>query len=72
MNPIDNMWSEVKRAIQETWHVLTPRYSDELWTLVSDAWVEVASFTRYIRSLIESMTRRIKSVFEAEGVWTYF
>jgi len=56
MNPIENMWNEVKTTMQETWPVLPPRNSDELWALVSDMWDEVASFTRYIRSLIESIT----------------
>jgi len=56
MNPIENMWSEVKRTMQEIWSVLPPRNSDELWTLVSDAWDEVASSQHYIRSLIDSMT----------------
>jgi len=36
MNPIENMWSEVKRTMQETWPFLPPRNSDELWALVSD------------------------------------
>jgi len=48
MNSIENMWSEVKRTMQETWPVL-PRNNDELWAFVSDAWDEVASSTRYIR-----------------------
>jgi hypothetical protein len=56
MNPIKNMWSEVKRTKQETWPVLPPRNSNELWTLVSEAWDEVASSQCYERSLIESMT----------------
>jgi len=72
MNLIENMWSEVKRTMQETWPVLPPRNSDALWALVSDAWVEVASSQRYIRSLIESMTRRMKSVVEGEGFWTAY
>jgi len=72
MNPIENMWSEVKRTVQETWPVLPLTNSDELWTLVSDAWDEVASSTRYIRSLIESMTQRMKLVVKAEGFWTYY
>jgi len=38
MNPIKNMWSEVKRTMKETWPALPPRNSDELWALVSDAW----------------------------------
>jgi hypothetical protein len=48
----------VKRTMQETWPVLPPRKSDELRSLVSDAWDEVASSQHYGRSLIESMTRR--------------
>jgi len=55
MNLIDNMWSEVKRTMQETWPVLLPRNSDELRTLVSDAGDEVASPQPYVRSLIASM-----------------
>jgi transposase len=65
MNPIENMWSEVKRTMEETWPVLPPRNSSKLWTLVSDVWDEVASSQRYIQSLIDSMTQRMKSVVEA-------
>jgi acyl carrier protein phosphodiesterase len=72
MNPIENMWSEVKRTMQETWSVLPPRNSNELWVLVSDTWDEVASSQRYIRSLIDSMTRRMKSMVEAQGFWTSY
>jgi hypothetical protein len=57
MNSIENMLSEVKRTMQETWPVLPPRKNDELWTLVSEAWDEVALSQHYVRSLIESMTR---------------
>ena len=71
MNPIENMWSEVKRTMRETWPVLPPRNSDELWALVSDACDEIASSQRYIKSLIESMTR-MKSMVEAEGFWTSY
>jgi len=70
MNPTENRWLELKSTMQETSLVLPPINSDELRTLVSDTWDEVASSQRYIRSLIESMTRRMKSVVEAKGVWT--
>ena len=33
MNPIENMWNEVKRTTQETWTDLPPRNRDELWTI---------------------------------------
>ena len=64
------MWSGVKRTMQETWPVLPPRNSDELWGLVSGTWDEVALSQRYSQSLIESMTQQIKSVVEAKGFWT--
>ena len=72
MNPVENKWSEVNRTMQETWSVLPPRNNDELWTLVSDTWYEVALSTHYIRSLTESTTRWMKSVVEAEGFWTSY
>jgi len=72
MNTIENVWSEVKRTMQETWCVLPPRNSVELWTLVSDVWDEVASSQLCIRSLIESVTQRMKSVVEAQGFWTSY
>ena len=58
--------------MEETWPILPPRNSDELWALMSDALDEVGSSTRYIRSMIESMTGRIKSAVEAEGFWTSY
>jgi hypothetical protein len=71
MNPIENMWSEVKK-MHETWPDLPPRNRDAVWTLVSDAWDEVASSQRYVRSLIESMLRRKRSVVEAQVFWTSY
>jgi hypothetical protein len=72
MNPIGIMWSEVKRTLQETWPVLPPRNSNKLWTLVLDTWDKVALSQRYVQSLIESMTQRMKSVVEAQGFWASY
>jgi hypothetical protein len=71
-NPIENMWSEVKKTMPETWPDLPPRNRDALWTLESDAWDELASSQRYVRSLTESMLRRMRSVVEAQGFWTSY
>jgi hypothetical protein len=43
MKRIENICSEGKRTMQETWPVLPPRNNDELWTLVSDTLGEVVS-----------------------------
>jgi len=56
MKPIENMWIEVKRTVEETWPVLLPRNDFELSTDVSDVRDEVASSQHYVRSLIESIT----------------
>ena len=53
--------------MQETRPVLPPRNSDELWTLVSDAWDEVASSQHHIRSLIETMTQQMTPVVMHRG-----
>jgi hypothetical protein len=65
MNPFDSMWSEVQRSMQGTWPVLIPTNNNELWAILMGLCDEVSSGKRYIRSLIESMTRRMKSVVEA-------
>jgi hypothetical protein len=57
MNPIENMWSEVRKTMQKTWPDLPLRNRDAFWTLVSDAWDEVASSQRYVQTLIESLPR---------------
>jgi hypothetical protein len=70
MNPIENMLSEVKKIVQETWPEIRARNKDALWNLVSDSWDQVASSQRYVLCLIESIPRRMRSVVEAEGFWT--
>jgi len=72
MNHIENMWSEEKRTMHQTRLFLSPRNSDELWALVSDAWDEVASSRRHIPPLIESATLKMKSLVEAQGFWTSY
>jgi hypothetical protein len=45
--------------MQEIWPDLPPRNRDALWALVSDAWDKITSSQRYVRSLSESMPRRL-------------
>jgi hypothetical protein len=67
---MENIWREVKGEMQETWPVLPASRSDERWSLVSDAWDEFA-LSRYGRSLIQSMTRRMKEVVEVQVFCLY-
>jgi hypothetical protein len=64
MNHIENMWSEVKKTVQETWRKICPRIKDALQSHVSDAWDEVASSQRYVRHLIEFVPRRMTSLVD--------
>jgi transposase len=36
VNPIENMWSKVKKTMHKSWPVLPLRNNDALWTLLSD------------------------------------
>jgi hypothetical protein len=51
---MENIWSEVKRGECRNPGLSSLRNSDELWTLVSDVWNEIASSQLYIQLLIES------------------
>jgi len=55
--------------MQEMWPALLSRNSTEVWTIVSGAWDEVALSQCYVRSLIKSMTRQMKSTVESQGFW---
>lgn len=72
MKPIKNMWSEVKKTMQETRSEQPRRNRDDLWTLASDAQDEVASPQYYVRSLIEYMLRQIRSVVDSQGFWMFY
>ena len=70
MNPVENMWSETKRQCSTLGLSSLSKMAMTFGPLCH-AWNEVALSTRYIRSLIEFMTRRMKSVVGAEGFWTF-
>ena len=72
MNLIENMWRKVDMTMQATCPVLRARNSSQLWILVSDMWDEVASSQCHIRSPIESVTQKIKSVVGAQEFWTSY
>jgi hypothetical protein len=67
MNAVVNVWIEVKRIVQETWPVLPPRNSDEVWTVVSDIWDEIAASQCYVLSPIVSVTRSQWSKHRGSG-----
>lgn len=65
---MENMWAEVKRTLRDSWpEADPPRTQDDLWDLVSDAWLEVGEGDRFVSRLIDSMPRRMERVINAEG-----
>ena len=42
LNPIENMWAQVKRHMCKNWPNPPPRCPDDLWKLVQDAWDAMA------------------------------
>jgi transposase len=63
LNPIENLWAEVKRKV----HKRQPRPTNlvQLERYVRDAWKAIPKTT--IKNLVDSMPRRIQAVIAAEG-----
>ena len=58
LNPIENMWDNLKRAIQDK----NPKNTEKLWKSVKEAWNEIPC-ERFI-TLFDSMTNRCKAVIK--------
>jgi len=61
LNPIENLWSEIKRRI----HNDKPTSLPSLERCIKRAWKSVKP--EMVKNLIESMPRRIKAVIQANG-----
>lgn len=68
LNPIEHLWSHVKRKLNE---FETPAKGiNELWERVQKVWNEIDKLT--CLNLIRSMPLRIKAVLKAKGKWTNY
>ena len=63
MNPIENLWSQMKTAIQRRPHRPTNR--DELCQAVQEEWANINLFD--VRHLVLSMRRRCSALVNAAG-----
>lgn len=72
LNPIENLWAEVTRTLQENWPDPPPRRSDDLWELVLNAWEDIAQGQRFVAALVDSMPRRLQAVINANGGHTRY
>ncbi|KAJ4445846.1 hypothetical protein ANN_12531 [Periplaneta americana] len=73
MNPIQNLWAEVKRILRSNWAEQPPvRTPEELWDRVLDAWEEMPKNLDLFHNLVDSMPRRMRAVVDAGGLWTRY
>lgn len=66
INPIENLWVDVKKAVQAA----KPTNLKQLWEIVKTAWASISS-ERYQR-LVESMPRRMTAIINNKGHTTKY
>lgn len=66
LNPIENLWNEVKRKIANTNH----KNRDELWNAIQKAWYAIPVET--CQKLVDSMPRRCEAVLKSNGFPTKY
>jgi hypothetical protein len=68
LNPIEHLWSHLKRKLAE--YDVAPRGMLELWERVEKEWNEIE--VEVCQNLIESMPRRVAAVLKAKGGYTKY
>lgn len=63
LNPVENLWADVKRRIAQRGEDITTK--DELWRAIEEEWEATPRDT--CRKLISSMRSRLKAVIKARG-----
>ena len=75
LNPIEHVWNLLKRLVWRKWisqkrNVNKSVSTEDLENLVRDAWVSMNP--AHLRSLVESMPRRVEAVISAKGGHTKY
>lgn len=68
LNPIENLWSIVKRRLGQ--YDTPPTNLDMLWQRINYEWKQIPH--DILHNLVESMPRRILSVIKNKGLWTKY
>ena len=63
LNPIENLWDEIKRSVKN--EKRKPKNLNELERLVKKTWRSIPQDK--IKRLVESMPRRVQAVIDANG-----
>jgi len=68
LNPIEHLWTHLKRKLAQFEH--PPGGINALWLRVQEVWNEIPPLV--VQNLIESMPRRIQAVKRAKGGHTKY
>ena len=68
MNPIENLWSILKRRLEKYNNL--PSNVHELWERTQQEWYNIEP--QIIKNLIDSMPRRLKALKRSKGKWTKY
>ncbi len=68
MNPIENLWAEVSRTMNES--VIQPTNVPELRQAIIDVWDAIPIDT--VTSLVDSRPRRVQALYRARGGHTKY
>jgi transposase len=63
LNPIEHVWKRLKVLVNERPN--RPTNAEELWVALREEWLKID--INFINSLIDSMPRRTRAVYEAQG-----
>lgn len=66
LNPIENLWADVKRAVAKQ----NPTNNNQLWEVVKDSWRNISR--ERCQNLVDSMQRRCSAVLKSRGYTTKY
>ncbi|GBB89824.1 hypothetical protein RclHR1_16660001 [Rhizophagus clarus] len=62
MNPIENLWDELKRQVRA--HTPLPKNREELWEILQEEWFNI-EVDKY-QNLVSSMPRKVATVIASK------
>lgn len=66
LNPIENLWTDVKKAVSEA----KPTNNNQLWKVVEQSWYSIPK--ERCQGLVNSMKRRCEAVIKNKGFATKY
>src|SRR5690348_1354062 len=67
LNPIENIWQQLKTAVEKR----GPKNKEQLLIVLQEEWEKLRD-KKSLRTLVKSMRRRVRAVIEANGMPTKY